>query len=152
MNKVVIVLVCLGMLFGLTGCSPAVQTDAPKIEEVPVVQEVVEAETNVSEEPKIYPSVVIDPAVVLLDRNQVLVISGAGFPPDQEVVLRTLGKDKGFTDITFLWGEPVTDEFGTFTASAKLDRMTTILEPGVYPLWVITEDLTVVVPLVYIKE
>ena len=145
-------MISLIMVLLLSGCAqPAVQGD----EGADVVEEQVKESAGMSVS---IPSVTIEPGIVMLDGDQQVVISGAGFPPDSEVVVRAvtgirdLLEERVNYEITPQLDYPVTDQYGAFTATMVLDRMTRLLEPGVYPAWVIVGDVTVNVPLVYAEE
>jgi len=148
----VIGIVFLIMVLSLSGCAqPAAQAD----ENVEVAEEQVE-ESNGGKVS--IPSVTIEPGILMIDGDQQVVISGAGFPPDSEVVVRTvtgirdLLEERVMYEITPQLEYPVTDQYGAFTATMVLDRMSRLLEPGVYPAWVIVGDVTVNVPIVYAEE
>ncbi|MFC2060722.1 hypothetical protein ACFLTZ_06540 [Chloroflexota bacterium] len=104
-------------------------------------------------EPEIFPSVVLSNTVVLMDSEQTVVISGAGFPPGQEldfIVAMPL-----YHSIAGDLGTPVTSELGTFTAKWTLGRYSRVAKPGVYPLEVsVKEEGTpaVVVPIVFVEK
>lgn len=154
MKKSILIIVSVLVVFMVAACtSPPkeVKVESDTAVENTVPQELIN-EDEVVINSRYIPSVTIDPKTILIDRRQQIVISGAGFPPEREVLLHTLDPDNVLSSLTFLWGSPQTDEFGSFSVSAPLDRMASIMKPGVYPLWVIVEDTEVVVPLVYVKK
>ena len=158
-KKIVLLGVCLLVLLSFAACSPV----SPTVDR----QETPEALSNdtnetESEEPRIFPSVVVHPAALLLSEKTEVIIAGAGFPPNQEITLITLEVTNVRTDVTVFWGLTeeelekgatlLTDEYGTFIVESPLKRLARVLEPGVYPLWVKVDDVEVVVPLVYYDE
>ncbi len=104
-----------------------------------------------------FPSVTVEPGIAEISAGQIIIISGAGFAPEEEIVIETLtyGAINNLNRLSFLGdppsleGEPFTDENGSFTVAWTLRRFSRRLDPGVYPIWIRIGDVEVTVPIVY---